>query len=125
MGEEFTQGLTVAVEMAQRLGALAGLLKDLGSIPSTHMATNNCLTPVPGDLTSLHRNMCGQNTNAHKIKINKSLKMGKEKKRNPKLKQKSKQQTSSGFYFFISSFFAPILNKINIFTLTIRCGNWF
>ena len=68
--KRFTQGFTVAVEMAQWLGALAVLLKDLDSIPSTHMATCNCLTLVPGDLTSLHRNMCGQNTNAHTVKIN-------------------------------------------------------
>ncbi|KRY94874.1 hypothetical protein T4B_12424 [Trichinella pseudospiralis] len=29
--------------MAQRLRALAVLPKDLGSIPSTHMAAHNCL----------------------------------------------------------------------------------
>ena len=36
--------------MAQWLRELVTLPEDLGSFPSTHMATHNCLlTPVPGD----------------------------------------------------------------------------
>jgi hypothetical protein len=42
-----------AEEMAQWLRALAVLLENLGSIPSTHMAAHNCLSSsrVSGTLT--------------------------------------------------------------------------
>lgn len=36
-----------AREMAQRLRTLAALAEDLGSVPSTHIVTHNCLVPVP------------------------------------------------------------------------------
>lgn len=36
------------------------------SVPGTHMAVHHCLvTPVPGDMASLHRQTCRQNTNIH------------------------------------------------------------
>jgi hypothetical protein len=44
--------------MAQWLRVLALLLEDPGSIPSTHVTADNCLTSVPGDLvpsSDLHR----------------------------------------------------------------------
>jgi hypothetical protein len=34
-----------------------------------HSSSLLCVTPVPGDLTSLHRHICRQNTNAHKKKL--------------------------------------------------------
>ena len=60
--------------MAQWLRVLVALPEDPGSIPSIHMAAHDCLTPVPGDLAFSFRHSGRQNTNAHKIKINKSLK---------------------------------------------------
>jgi hypothetical protein len=38
-----------AREMAQQLRALAVLLEDLGSMPSTHVAAHNCLTLLARD----------------------------------------------------------------------------
>ena len=46
------------------LRALAALPEDEGSIPSTHMAAIQDLTPS-------YRHTCRQNTNVHKVKINK------------------------------------------------------
>ena len=43
-----------------------------------HGSSQLSVTPVPGDLTPSHRHTSGQNTNVHKIKINKSLKNVKE-----------------------------------------------
>ena len=61
--------------MAQQLRALVALPEDLDSIPSTHMAAHNSVTPDPGDLTPSHRHTHKQNTNAIK---NKSLKKKKK-----------------------------------------------
>ena len=43
-----------AGEMAQQFRALAVLPEDMGSIPSPHMAAQNC-TPVAAILTASHR----------------------------------------------------------------------
>jgi hypothetical protein len=53
--------------MAQQVRALAVLPEDLGSIPRTHMS----VILVPGNLTPSFSHTCRQNTNIHKIKINK------------------------------------------------------
>jgi hypothetical protein len=54
--------------MAQQLKALAALLQDLGSVPSTHMGSSQLFaTPVPGNLTSSHRHTCRKNANAHTV----------------------------------------------------------
>jgi hypothetical protein len=55
-------------EMAYRLRALAVFPVGLSSIPSTHMAAHNYLTPVLRDLTPSHRYTRRQNTSAYKIK---------------------------------------------------------
>jgi hypothetical protein len=58
--------------MAQQLRALAALLEDLGSIPSTYMGSSKpSITPALGDITPSGRHTCSQNTNVYKIKINK------------------------------------------------------
>jgi hypothetical protein len=63
-----------AAEMAQQLRALAALAEDPGSIPSTHNGSSHLsLTPVPTDLTPSHWHISRQNTNVHKIKVNKSF----------------------------------------------------
>ena len=49
------------------------LPKDLGSIPSTHTAAHNCVTPVPGDLTPPYRHTWRCRTREH---IKKDLKTG-------------------------------------------------
>jgi hypothetical protein len=46
------------------LRALAALLEDQGSVPSTHMS----IPPVPGEPVSSYRHAGRQNTNAHKLR---------------------------------------------------------
>lgn len=58
-----------AREMTQQLRALlASLPEDQVQFPA-HMMS---VTSVPGDMTSLHRHICRQNTNVCEIKVNKS-----------------------------------------------------
>ena len=52
-------------EMVQWLRALAPLPEDPGSIPSTHMAAHNGLTPVPKDLALSHRHTHAGKTPLH------------------------------------------------------------
>ena len=48
------------------LAILVTLPKDLHSVPGTHKAVHHCLvTPDSGDVTSLHRHTCRQNSNVH------------------------------------------------------------
>jgi hypothetical protein len=35
--------------MAQGLKALAALVENLNSVPNTHRAAHNCVTPIPGN----------------------------------------------------------------------------
>ena len=57
--------------MAQLLRVLAVLPEEQVSIPSIHMPAYNSVSQVPGDPTPAHRHTFKQNTNTHKIKINK------------------------------------------------------
>jgi hypothetical protein len=83
-----------AGEMAQWLRALTtALSEDLCLISITHMTAHHCMyPPVTGDPTTSHRQKCWQNTNVHKVKINKSF----VKKQN-----KTKQNLSFFFPIFI------------------------
>ena len=60
-------------EMAQWLGALAPLSRDLESSPRTNMVAHNSVVPVPEDLPPSHRYTWRQNTNAHKTKQEKEI----------------------------------------------------
>lgn len=64
-------------EIVQQLRELLALTKDLGLVPSAHMATNYHLyvTPVPGDLAlssvlNRYSNLFRQNAHSCKIKFN-------------------------------------------------------
>lgn len=62
-----------AGEITQQVRARVALPEDLGSISSTHMATHNCLSLHFQGICQIHRHTSRQNTNACKIKVNKSL----------------------------------------------------
>lgn len=64
---------TWAGEITQQVRARVALPEDLGSISSTHMATHNCLSLHFQGICQIHRHTSRQNTNACKIKVNKSL----------------------------------------------------
>jgi hypothetical protein len=53
---------------------LSALPEDMGSIPSTHTAAHNSVTPVPRDLMPLHRQTHRQNTMHIKQKFKKIIK---------------------------------------------------
>jgi hypothetical protein len=57
--------------MAQQLRALGIFSENLSSIPSTHMAAHNCLTPIPRDLAP-HTGMHAGKTSMH-MKFKKKL----------------------------------------------------
>jgi hypothetical protein len=66
-----------SLEKERSLGAwrYGSMLRPLGvlpehpdSIPSTHMAAHNSVTPIPGELTPSHKHACRKNTNAHYYK---------------------------------------------------------
>jgi hypothetical protein len=61
--------MTGAEEMVEQLRALTALPDDSGSNPSIHTAAHNC--PSLQDLKPSHRHACRQNTDAHKMDINK------------------------------------------------------
>jgi hypothetical protein len=66
---------TRAREVAQRLRALTALPADLGfNFQHPHGGSQMPVTPVSGNPTPSHRHARRQNTDAHEIKIKKSIK---------------------------------------------------